>query len=151
RAASSGLIPEADPLAAVRWMNRRYSKGVIDRFRALKDRTMTGHDRRCTQRQDHLLEHLDRSADRAHEHERRAAVEDQVAAEEQRAVGYPHDRIVRGVRRAADMADFRAQVSGVERDLVSEGNERRIEAEVTPLRAVPERQVARRSERDGFG
>jgi hypothetical protein len=55
------------------------------------------------------------------------------------------------VRGRADVPDLGAQVAGVQRDLVGKRDERRVEIQVAPVGAVPERQLPRRAERDGLG
>src|SRR5215510_1447289 len=49
------------------------------------------------------------------------------------------------------MSDLRAQLARVNRNLVGVGDERRVQRELAPLRAIPERQVAWSAERDRLG
>ncbi|MCO5555085.1 hypothetical protein L7F22_008625 [Adiantum nelumboides] len=111
-------------------------------------RPVAGHRRRGPEREHHLLQDVDRADDRAHEQERRAAVEHQVPAVEDRPVGYVHEDVVGGVRGRPDVQDVGPQVPDVQRDAVGEGEERRVERQRAPLRVVPERQLPRRPERD---
>ena len=142
--ADPGLAP---PLGDVEHEPQVVERGA-DRLVAGEHRPVPGHDRRRAQRRHDVLQHLDRPADRAHEQERRAAVEHEVAAEEHRLLRQPGDHVVGRVRGGADVAQLRAQVAGVHGDAVGEREERRVEGEVAPLAVVPERQLARRPERD---
>ena len=102
------------------------------------DRAVTGDQGPGAERAQHGLEHLDPAADRAHQRERGAAVEQQVAGEHHVTVGDEDDGIVRGMRRGADVADLAAQVAGPQGDAVGVGQERRGRLEVAPVHLGPD-------------
>ncbi len=89
---------------------------------------VTGHDHLRAQWLDDSLEDLDGSLDGAHHEKRCAAVEQQISAEEQGTLRDPDDRVVRGVRRHADVQDLAAQVVGPDGHVRLEGQERRCAA-----------------------
>ena len=63
----------------------------------------------------------------------------------------PREHVVGGVRGRADVPHGDAGVPGVQRDLVGEGQERRLERQLPPVRVLPERLVPGRAERDRLG
>ena len=126
-------------------------QGVVERAAVVEDRAVAGDDGLRVQRGDHFLQHADRAGHRAHQHERRAAVEDQVPGEKHGAVREPDHRVVGGVGGPADVAEVGPEVAGVQRELVGEGDERRVQGQVAPVRVVPDPGVARRAEGDRLG
>ena len=71
---------------------------------------MPGDDGLRAERSKHLLQHVDRAGNRSLRQERRAAVEQEVAAVEHLALREPDNRVVGGVSRRADVAYVCAQV-----------------------------------------
>ena len=123
---------------------------VVDDLGAA-DRAVAGDEGARAERAEHRLEHLDPAADRTHQRERGAAVEQQVAGEDHVAFGDVHDRVVRGVRGRAHVADLAAQVSGPQGDAVGVGQERRRRLEVTPVHLRPDARRGRhRGAQDGL-
>jgi hypothetical protein len=100
---------------------------------------MPRHDRRRTERFDHLLQNLDGAGHRSLHEERRAAVEQQIAAVEHLAVRQPDDRVVGGVRRHADVPDVGVQSVHPYGHRVGVGEKGWLQDDLAPVDLGPER------------
>ena len=128
--ASSGGVPSSNPRRAVSCTNRRYA--TWSSIAAIPHTAPWPGTRTSAPKRRIRSSAASEPGDRAHHHERRAAVEDQVAGEQDASLRKPGDHVVRRVGRT-DELQLHFPVVHVEVQVVVEADERWRHLEPPPV------------------